>query len=356
MNRSNVEKIFIVLIVLAVILICYPIGKYLITKYNKSKYEKIVNNIMASAEKWNKDNDIIKIDGKSYYLNLSYLKKEYMGNKKIVNPTDKSVMDGCVKMTYQEVYKDFKYTYLSDTCSNIMNLGDKITDYNNISSDEDGLYYSDNTYYFKGSDIANYVKIDNSLYRIVNLDLKKIKLISNDIISTIAYDSVRRSEENSYCDSENGCNAFVANTKTVIQDSEISGYLNNAYFNGIKLNKATIVTSNQWNIGKVPNAYKEDELVELEKADNTSENVGLLSLSEYYKAYNGKNNYLNINKEFYLLTANSDSTDIVYAISENNEVESLYANKVAGVRPVIYVNYNTMATGMGTKEDPYIIK
>ena len=93
-------------------------------------------------------------------------------------------------------------------------------------------------------------------------------------------------------------------------------------------------------------------------------NVGLVTASEYIEASADTNcridyinsclndNYLNFNKNYWLLNNSSSSLTKI----ENGNI-SFETNKlnILYVYPVIYLNYGVQITGSGTSENPYTI-
>ena len=79
---------------------------------------------------------------------------------------------------------------------------------------------------------------------------------------------------------------------------------------------------------------------------NDLNDIGLLSLYEYNKI-GGLNSYIDPYVPFYIRNGSSVNEVTNSGIKENTET--------SGMRPVIYLKEDTVVTGMGTVDDPYVI-
>lgn len=206
-------------------------------------------------------------------------------------------------------------------------LIDVITNQKNIVYTGEGLYKNDdNTYYYNGINVNNYILFSGRIWRIIGIDKNGIELITDNNETTLVWGS----------DSD-------------YENSIIYKWLNNDVFlKSLSLQEK--INKNSWcNTFVDINKYNCDKKVDA--------SIGLLTTSEYLKA-GGVNSYLNIGSYFWTLNTSEDKK-AYYIHNEggiNNDIghgSSLYSY---GVRPVIYlksdINY---ITGDGTKENPYII-
>lgn len=218
-------------------------------------------------------------------------------------------------------YRAIHYYSLMNVKSDEQSLYEVITNKSNIVYSGDGLY-NDDGYYFKGKEVNNYISYSGQLWRIVSITDNNIKLISDDILTSIVW-----GYDTNY--SESYVNSLL---KTYMES------LDN-----------TLIKSSKWCDSSIDiNNYKCDNLIE--------NDIGLLSTQEYLKA-GGANSYLNINKYFWLINYDSDMK--VYYVFEQGGINNEYKKEDTyysyGVRPVINILMPSTFTGNGTKEDPYII-
>ena len=200
----------------------------------------------------------------------------------------------------------------------------------NIVKIGDGLYKEKDSYIYKGKNVDNYVKYSGRIWRIVKTVDKNIKLIANDIDTSLVW----------------GVNTSYA-------DSLIRNYLNNdttikSYYESLS-NKEFLV-DNETCIDNYNNGdYTCNEKV--------TDKVGLISIYEYQDA-GGLNSYLNIGKYFW--TSNiSDDNKAWYVYKEGTLNNNSYSGKtyfIYGVRPTITIKGDTkVVKGSGTIDDPFDI-
>lgn len=225
---------------------------------------------------------------------------------------------------FRAIYYYKKTNYVpktKDLYSTVVNL-------KNITNYGDGLYKEDNSYYFKGKNVDNYVLYSDVLWRIVELDDNKIKLVSDNNITSLVY-GIESNYENSY----------------------IYKLLNSEDFiNTLYLSEKYLVNSEWCNENIDINKYLCNEKI--------NSLVGLISTDDYIKA-GAQNSYLN--NETYWWTINTSTDNNAYYIQTNGEISikdkniDTYASY--GVRPSIYLKSDTsFVSGTGTKEDPYKIE
>ena len=91
----------------------------LIERSKEKTYEEQIHNIELAAKTWatNNANLLYEGDGFKTFVRVEDLKVEgLLENKQIIDPRDKSELNGCVTITYQSKNKKFKYQYSND-CS-----------------------------------------------------------------------------------------------------------------------------------------------------------------------------------------------------------------------------------------------
>ena len=114
-----------------------------------------------------------------------------------------------------------------------------------------------------------------------------------------------------------------------------------------------------------------DSVIESEKAYNETGSIALANVSDYvisstnancYAAYTSTDcastNSMNVNGyQWYLLNAKYNiNTAQVWTVYNTGKLSSQDATNSYYIRPVLTVNKSVLATGTGTKDDPYVIE
>lgn len=238
-------------------------------------------------------------------------------------------------------------------------------------------------YTYQGNDPHNYMEFKvgsvTELWRIVGFDATGIKITPATFEVKRPYDSsnARPTASNSYCNNPSkGCNAFIKNDKTVKNDSEIYTYLNTTYYRGItdNLMKTSLINMANYPIGKLDSSTMKtvDQINEAIKQDNTSVQVGLLTVYDYISATTeeacknnvfhntacGTNNYLkSTNQDYWLINTNSKNSNDVFSVLQDGQIKEKVASDTnTYYRPVIYLKDSISLIGSGTKASPFKIK
>ncbi len=211
-------------------------------------------------------------------------------------------------------------------------LTGKILENNETVTKGSGLYQDNDNYIFKGAVENNYVYYSGKLWRILKINKNKsIKIISNDIVSSLVWNYENNNYENSYI--RNWLNKTDSNYSGVFYDT-----LNNP---------ENYLTDTTFCIDKL----KQDDL---EKCDDAvMDKVGLINYKEYVDAaaYKG---YLNISKYFW--TINGSDNKVWYVFNEGGISDKSYEGYSYGIRPTITLKSKLdFISGDGTKDNPYII-
>lgn len=335
----------------------------LVIKYiNSSKRDLLQtqkNEIVQAAKDWAMKNpsDLDKYHLNNTYISIETLKKDgFLENKKIKNPVTGDEMIGCVVATYQESNKSYNFIFDDTSCTELMEQNPvKVPAINyileNEAANENSTLIEENNYYvYKGVNPNNYIKVDNNIWRIISIDKESMNL---KIVLT-TYD-VQKEWNNS--------------TDETVDLSFMSSSLMN------DLNNSNIITdtisryienNSAWYSGDISNSSDRSftSINSVERQSKLNLNVGLVTASEYIEASADTNcrmdyinsclndNYLNFNKNYWLLNNSSSSLTKI----ENGNI-SFETNKlnVLYVYPVIYLNYGVQITGSGTSENPYTI-
>ena len=236
-----------------------------------------------------------------------------------------------------------------------------------------GLYSQNGNYVFRGETVNNYVKIGNTMWRILRINSDNtislvqadIVKIQNDVGSTgyVWDDRYNPEKENNY-----GINNFGPSR---IHENLIAIYDENYEDEVIVMTKADKekFVLHDLCIGK---RSSQDT-----SKDNSTEcstklerkYVGLLTASDYMNASLDTNctyttnescqnyNYLNLDKQFWLITASSENSYDVYSVAYMGGITAKRASGTGGIRLVVRLKNNVFyKSGTGTEADPYILK
>ena len=190
-------------------------------------------------------------------------------------------------------------------------LYEKLIDSKGIEGTDKGLLTKDNYYIYASKSDDNYVYYLGKLWRIISIDKNNnIKMITDDIQTLLTWENDKN---------------FV--------DSNINNWLNK--------------TEND-NSGIFESSLK-NETSKLMKQDNLYS--GLLTKEEYELL--NKNNYLVINKPFWIIGENNEKN---YIDTKGNIVNDSEESDFIGVRPTIVLSKETLyISGNGKYDNPYII-
>ena len=235
----------------------------------------------------------------------------------------------------------------------------------NVVTSGNGLYSVDNSYYFRGDNVNNYLVFDGTLWRItkVNSD-NTIRLIEDGVREPVVWDDRYNSEMNSSTGINNyvheGINSRIKDTMEAIYNNtfekkdiltdDAKGYI-----------KATSLCIGKRSLEETTN----DGSIECDETID-DQYVGLLQLNEYLIASLDTNctniessacsnyNYLaDFDASYWTLTANSDNESQVYKIFDT--VISSLASNSGMARMVINISENTTVTGEGTMDNPFVV-
>jgi hypothetical protein len=217
--------------------------------------------------------------------------------------------------------------------------------------DDLGILKVNDSYRFNGNNPNNYVKFNNEIYRIIGVIDGKVKLIKNDSITSIAFDS---ENSNNY------------------SGSSVSSYLNNEFIKSLGDN-ATLIETSTWYIGGLDASYKTKtgaEIIKYEIGENKNngatiiQKIGLPYISDYIyagdeKIYNqtvqNQNNWLFTSNMWFISRQNSNLIDNYYLKSDGT-IDSDNVKNLKNIKPTFYLSGSVKyISGTGTNSDPYIV-
>ncbi len=218
-------------------------------------------------------------------------------------------------------YRTLFYYRKLNTINDNITIKEKVI--KDLTYQNDGLYEDNNTYYYKGIEVNNFVLFQGRLFRIISID-QGIKMIEED----------------------NNTN-LIWSINTDYKDSIINKWLNN-YLNTFKNYSDYLLESSWCNNNIDINNYS---------CDNTINSyIGLINVNEYLKA-GGKNSYLN--NDTYYWTLNYSDNKAYFINNEgsiNNIVNSEDNYYSYGIRPVIVLKEDLrLVDGDGSSDNPYIV-
>ena len=404
-----IELLAVIIILSVTSLIIFPNIAKVINDSKEDLYNAQVLDIQSAAEKWS-SNNIDKLDethANDIYISLEALRfSGYLEPDEIKNPKDRSVMNGCIRVRFNQENKKYNFIYEEKACSTYASESNVDEEFGYIiysydrsaktyvkdetskevvstgkaiynieeknlkvpGQTDDGLYDLESEFVYRGLNPNNYVTLSgkdsnetkkNTSWRILSIDKKdsKVKLISTTPIATNAWDS-----NDNVSFKESSLNTLLLSK---VDENGI------AYFT----NK---ITNFEYLIGKIEsNEYSIDTLkssLSSNITDNTSsQKVGTISVLDYVNASASTcdlnflssacatNNYL---KEMFgdsstTWTLNTDGSQIWYintdgALALTGPVNNKQIYAVVTLDSNTYIS--NLDTATGTKDNPYIIK
>ena len=222
----------------------------------------------------------------------------------------------------------------------------------------------DNVYIFKGgtsNNIANYVRFNNGLWRIIGIYNNQLKIINASSIGRYKFDD--------------------RTMKITYPDSELSEFLNDNYLNSFNADsKSMIDMDGIWNIGATKQDSKAAEAYEDAKKTTYKKAMGIMATYEFLYASNGDGCYdvngdvysRNCGKALYdwLTPAQNDSWTLTPYYFESDATRGVplnispsgYVSSGSGnaasmaIYPALYLKTNVkLDGGTGTNTDPYVL-
>ena len=256
--------------------------------------------------------------------------------------------------------------------SNIFVLKDEIlgASDSNIVTSGNGLYSkatsNGTTYYFKGAVTNNYVKFADNIFRIVRINEDgTIRLITqNNVISNQEFNSTNNTYNNMYYTNSKIKTAVENWYKTSITDKGVDGKVASGnYF----CEQAKVVSNKRYTVGRATVATKDNYTPSFDCTTDgngkgiVSGKVGLITMDEVLFAggviATGSNIYLGNGSSYWMMSLagfyTSANAWLVHAVGSINTSN---VNTTFGVRPVLNLSADTLASGSGTSSDPYVVK
>lgn len=359
--RENIVKIItFIVILIVVILIC----SFLFKGKGMSKastYTQMEENLKVAAEKYaNENTKILPKDEKEQtkvntdtLINSKYIKELYSLDDENIKCSGYVLINKSGK-----VYKYTPYLKCGKYYETI-SFVDYIKKNEPIVTSDDGLYQYNNKLIFRGENPNNFVKISDKIYRIIEIEEDKIRLISiNRYKDRINWDDRYNINEKKYV----GINDF--------EKSRLKDYLKNVYNSDFfsDVERSFMISYDLCTGKRAIDDKSIDGVVECSNKYSDMK-TGTLYASEYMRASIDPNctstsdlscsnyNYFeSISSSFNTLTAVTDNTYQFYFV-DDGILDVKKASNSVYFYPVIYIDKNALyAGGNGTEENPYTIR
>ncbi len=189
---------------------------------------------------------------------------------------------------------------------------------------------TDDSNYYKGLSVNNYLLFSGMLFRIVNVnDDGSVKIVTNSSMANVNY-------------GVEGAN---------FDSSNIKDWLNN-YFYSKLYNTDYLVKDNTWCIGDTNSVTNISNLCDV----TVTSNVGLLSLIDFNNSKVGSQTYLGNTFEYWFLNRKDSRFGYIYSFHNNSLTESYDNTSLSGVRPVLVLKNDLyIISGDGTSSNPYTL-
>ena len=231
---------------------------------------------------------------------------------------------GCCVFYGSRLVKYYKiYNPKNENGEKVALLGSTITSSSSVATEGSGLYKDSVHYVFKGSEVDNYVKYKNQLWRI-------IKIYQDGSIELVL---------------DNAHNILMFNSEfSTYKDSDIRQYLNNEYVKSLDL-------SNLANVSFCEDTIDDITKITCEKSYD-EDYVRLLGINDFINSKVDNNTFINIEENVWLYNTSADK---VWNTNGAN-ISNGEANSNFYVKPVIRLKNSTpLLSGKGTKENPYVV-
>ena len=234
---------------------------------------------------------------------------------------------GCCIFYGNRLIKYYKiYNPKTESGESVRLISTTITQEVPIVFEGDGLYRENGVYIYKGSDVNNYIKYSNMLWRIVRTNGDgSIEIILDDYINILAWD-------------------FKGNEYI---DSDIHKYLNDIFVK--QINTELLVKTN----------ICTDKMPTIDKYSCNNKNadyfIKLLPANDFLNSVIDEKTYIADSEELVWLgtTANDEKA----WLANGSNISTSDDNNTYFVKPVVTLsNATQLISGNGSEEDPYVIE
>jgi hypothetical protein len=347
----------IIIVIFIIILLVSKLSS--ITNTNNSSYSELKETIETAVQNYCNDNcqDLLQTEDTVTVSTTTLVSKNYMQSLSKLTKDDSCQ----ATITINKSYDNYNYLVNLNCGNNYQDktIYDKVTEDNNIVTTGNGLYQINNTKTFRGEYVNNYLKLGNTLFRIVK--------INQDNSLTLVIDSTSSNLSSSWDDRYNqtvsrndGINNFsISRVKEKLETLLSTTYAGDISKKAVNYNyctgsRSTTDTDNSYNT-ECSSTYKSYiSLLTVSDIINASLDDNCLSIEKSRSCQNY--NYLtSYNDAYWLLTPVENTTNQIYYY-DNNIITSSTAITKKNLRFVITISGNELyQSGTGTESDPYIL-
>lgn len=188
--------------------------------------------------------------------------------------------------------------------------------------------HTDESNYYKGLDVDNYLLFSGMLWQIVNVNADgSVKIVSYDDISNITYGQLEEDYDK----------------------SNIRDWLNNYFYKALNNPDQYIVSDSNWCLD-----YADNENAIINTCTNTiQDKVGLLTISDWNQSKQNNTTYLNTIGSYWLLTRQNEHYVYTHSMTSGG-IYTMRSTSNLGVKPVVNLKSNLyIVSGNGTNDNPY---
>ncbi len=353
-------------VVLLILLILFILSLFIKKEYSYVEIENIMKNAAvryydAHKGRLPKSNDTVEAVDEDILVRNEYMKplSEYL--KEGVHCLGKVEVDynggDYIYTPYLECGKAYSTTEFYK----------EVTKKENVVTSGYGLYNMNNEYVYRGENVKNYIALDEeaeNLWRIVKITATGEAVLIKDMVGEATDWDNRFNTDRKY---NTGINDY---TLSRMKDYLADIYYSNDEYEKVLTEKARkkLVTFDLC-VGKRAKTETANDNSKECAVTEKSQRIGLLTASDYLNASLDSKctslmskscqnyNYLKINYNWWLITANPENSYQVYRVSQSGYIESMNASNDQKVRPVVHLSNKAMyKSGKGTKKDPYKIR
>lgn len=185
---------------------------------------------------------------------------------------------------------------------------------------------TDETNYYKGTNVNNYLLFSGMLWRIVNLNEDgTIQLVSDSLLSNL------RSDYDNY------------------QNSNVDRWFTDYFYPLLNSNSKKYLVSRDYCVGNTSDVHDLNSIC----SSTINSMVGLLDVSEYFNTFQAGNSFLCTNS-FYLLGGELDHQKLINNCSNNEKVDVITPGLMSSIRASITLKANLFISGGdGSNSNPY---
>ena len=384
-NNNNIQnefrsKIINMFKIVIIGLIIFLIIGFIISLFTKKNYthKSLEDELENAAIEYFKDNKskLPKNDTEIVEIDATIL-----ANNKYMKPLDKYIKDEeCTGKVTVEKSGGTSYSYTPYlTCNDggytTTKLYEKIAKAENVVTEGFGLYYINNEYVYRGTDVDNYVRFSDSekLWRIVKVTSNnEVVLISNNKTKNkFPWDERYNNVEQDSTGINLYKNSTISTLLAKVYDNSINDdetlYYDDELEILTKKDRKKIVEFNSCVGNRSINDTNRNGASECSVLEKTK--ISLLPVYDYLNASLDTNctstlkkdcqnyNYLSTNYIYWLANGPKEDSSKVYQVSGEGYIFTRTASKESYARVVIHLKDNAMLEkGKGTKKSPYVIR